>query len=88
MKRTFIHSSLTLQQEIGYSIRDDVVRVTCVLPDGKEFQQCRAVLCKYFGEIRPAAMMITAKLMYPRMRFGIDVTTLKGGENYEESHDA
>ena len=36
----------------------DVVRVTYVLPDSSEFEQCWPVLRKYFGEVRPAAMMI------------------------------
>src|SRR5881394_1178467 len=36
----------------------DVVRVTYVLPNGSEFEQCWPVLRKYFGDVRPAAMMI------------------------------
>jgi enamine deaminase RidA (YjgF/YER057c/UK114 family) len=55
----------------------DVVRVTYVLPDGKEFPECWPVLRKYFGEIRPAAMMISANLLDPRMRIEIEVTALK-----------
>lgn len=56
---------------------DDVVRVTYVLPDGEEFPECWPVLRKYFGEVRPAAMMISAKLLDPRMRIEIEVTALK-----------
>jgi enamine deaminase RidA (YjgF/YER057c/UK114 family) len=55
----------------------DVVRVTYVLPDGKEFPECWPVLRKYFGEVRPAAMMISANLLDPRMRIEIEVTALK-----------
>lgn len=55
----------------------DVVRVTYVLPDGKEFPECWPVLRKYFGEVRPAAMMISAGLADPRMRIEIEVTALK-----------
>ena len=62
----------------GASIRD-VVRVTYVLPDASQFQACWPVLRKYFGEIRPAAMMISAGLADPRMRIEIEVTALKGG---------
>jgi enamine deaminase RidA (YjgF/YER057c/UK114 family) len=55
----------------------DVVRVTYVLPNGKEFPECWPVLRKYFGEVRPAAMMISAGLYDPRMRIEIEVTALK-----------
>lgn len=56
---------------------DDVVRVTYVLPNGSDFPQCWPVLRKYFGEIRPAAMMIAAGLADPRMKIEIEVTALK-----------
>ena len=52
----------------------DVVRVTYVLPNGDEFPQCWPVLQKYFGEVRPAVMMISAGLSDPRMRIEIEVT--------------
>jgi len=55
----------------------DVVRVTYILPDGKEFAQCWPVLRKYFGDVRPAATMISAQLLDPRMRIEIEVTALK-----------
>ena len=55
----------------------DVVRVTYVLPKGSEFEQCWPVLRKYFGEVRPAAMMISAGLADPRMKIDIEVTALK-----------
>ena len=57
----------------------DVVRVTYVLPDGSEFPQCWPVLRKYFGEVRPAAMMISAGLADPRMKIEIEVTAMKQG---------
>jgi len=53
---------------------EDVVRVTYVLPDAAEFEACWPVLRKYFGEVRPAAMMITAGLSDPRIRIEIEVT--------------
>ena len=52
----------------------DVVRVVYVLPNGKEFPQCWPILRRYFGEIRPAAMMISAGLADPRMKIEIEVT--------------
>lgn len=55
----------------------DVVRVTYVLPVGGDFPQCWPVLRKYFGAVRPAAMMISAGLADPRMKIEIEVTALK-----------
>jgi enamine deaminase RidA (YjgF/YER057c/UK114 family) len=55
----------------------DVVRVTYVLPKGGDFPECWPVLRKYFGEVRPATMMISAGLADPRMRIEIEVTALK-----------
>jgi enamine deaminase RidA (YjgF/YER057c/UK114 family) len=49
------------------------------LPDGGQFSQCWPVLRKYFGEIRPAAMMISAGLADPRMKIEIEVTAMKQG---------
>jgi enamine deaminase RidA (YjgF/YER057c/UK114 family) len=61
----------------GGSSLKDVVRVTYVLPDAKEFAACWPVLRKYFGNVRPAAMMIQADLLDPRMRIEIEITALK-----------
>ena len=63
-------------QQAGSGL-SDVVRVTYVLPNGAEFPQCWPVLRKYFGEVRPAAMMISAGLADPRMRIEIEVTARK-----------
>ena len=63
--------------EAGSSLKD-VVRVTYVLPQGSEFERCWPVLRKYFGAIRPAAMMICAGLADSRMKIEIEVTALKG----------
>jgi enamine deaminase RidA (YjgF/YER057c/UK114 family) len=52
----------------------DVVRVVYVLPKAEDFQQCWPILRKYFGTVRPAAMMIAAGLADPRMRIEIEVT--------------
>lgn len=62
--------------QAGSDLRD-VVRVTYVLPDGSAFEQCWPVLRKYFGAVRPAAMMISAGLADPRMKIEIEVTALK-----------
>ena len=63
-------------QQAGSSL-SDVVRVTYVLPNGSEFEACWPILRKYFGEVRPAAMMISAGLADPRMKIEIEVTALK-----------
>ena len=56
----------------------DVVRVNYVLSPGNEFKSCWPTLRKYFGDIRPAAMMICANLLDPRMRIEIEVTAKRG----------
>lgn len=63
--------------QAGSSMRD-VVRVTYVLPRAEEFSECWPVLRRWFGEVRPAAMMISAGLADPRMRIEIEVTARKG----------
>ena len=55
----------------------DVVRVTYVLPNAAEFEQCFPVLKKYFGQVRPAAMMIAAGLADAKMKIEIQVTAKK-----------
>jgi len=55
----------------------DIVTVTYVLPNGEDFESCWPVLKKYFGNVRPAAMMISAKLLDPRMKIEIQVTAMK-----------
>ena len=63
-------------RQAGSSLKD-VVRVTYVLPNGAEFEQCWPVLRKYLGDVRPAAMMISAGLADPRMKIEIEVTARK-----------
>ena len=63
-------------QQAGASLHD-VVRVNYVLPNAADFEPCWPVLREYFGEVRPAAMMITAGLLDERMKIEIEVTALK-----------
>jgi enamine deaminase RidA (YjgF/YER057c/UK114 family) len=63
-------------EQAGSSLQD-VVRVTYVLPISADFESCWPVLRKYFGEVRPAATMISAGLVDRRMKIEIEVTTLK-----------
>jgi enamine deaminase RidA (YjgF/YER057c/UK114 family) len=60
----------------------DVVRVTYVVPDAAEFPKCWPVLRRYFGTVRPAAMMIAAGLADARMKIEIEVTALKDGHGH------
>ncbi|WP_431128680.1 RidA family protein [Flagellimonas flava] len=55
----------------------DVVRVLYILPNAQEFEQCWPVLREYFGTVRPAATMISARLSDPRMKIEIQVIALK-----------
>lgn len=59
------------------SSRQDVVRVTYLLPQTADFEAYWPVLRQYFSEVRPAAMMISAGLADPRMKIEIEVTALK-----------
>ena len=63
-------------EQAGASMAD-VVRVNYVLPQAGDFQACWPVLRKYFGEVRPVAMMIQAGLLDPRMKIEIEVTARK-----------
>ena len=62
--------------QAGAGLRD-VVRVTYMLPDAAEFPACWPVLRRHFGDIRPAATMISVGLADPRMRIEIEVTARK-----------
>jgi enamine deaminase RidA (YjgF/YER057c/UK114 family) len=52
----------------------DVVRVRYILPKLEDFEPCWPVLRACFGDIRPAATMISAGLSDPRMKIEIEVT--------------
>ena len=56
----------------------DVVRVTYILPRADDFRPTWPVLAKYFGDVRPAATMISAGLIDPRMKIEIEVTARVG----------
>ena len=63
--------------EAGASLKD-VVRVLYILPDAKDFPPCHPVLREVFGDVRPAATMISADLVDPRMKIEIEVTARLG----------
>jgi enamine deaminase RidA (YjgF/YER057c/UK114 family) len=55
----------------------DVVRVHYILPDRSDFEACWPTLRRAFGAAPPAATMIVAGLLDPRMRIEIEVTALR-----------
>ncbi len=60
----------------GFAFQD-IVKVTYILPEPESFQACWPVLRARFGDIRPAATMISARLMDPRMKIEIEVVAMK-----------
>jgi enamine deaminase RidA (YjgF/YER057c/UK114 family) len=60
-------------RQAGASLAD-VVRVTYLLPHVADFEACWPVLRKHFGDVRPAATMLSAALIDPRILIEIEVT--------------
>ena len=54
--------------------KEDIIRVLYIVPVASEFKLCWPVLKDFFGEIRPAATMISAGLADPAMKIEIEVT--------------
>jgi len=55
----------------------DVVQVLYILPNASEFEHCWPALRECFGDVRPAATMISADLADPRIKIEIQVTARK-----------
>jgi len=55
----------------------DVVRARYYLPNGDDFEPCYPALRRYFGDAPPAAIMVIADLLDPRIKIEIEVTALK-----------
>lgn len=62
--------------QVGASLAD-VVRVNYIVPVASEFERCWPVLRRHLGDVRPAATMISAQLIDPRIRIEIEVTALR-----------
>lgn len=62
----------------------DVVRVRYIVPVAAEFELCWPVLRRCFGDVRPAATMISAGLADPRMRIEIEVTARRRTRDAED----
>jgi enamine deaminase RidA (YjgF/YER057c/UK114 family) len=63
-------------EQAGATLQD-IVRVNYILPVASEFPSCWPVMRKHLGDVRPAATMISAGLVDPRMRIEIEVTARK-----------
>jgi enamine deaminase RidA (YjgF/YER057c/UK114 family) len=63
--------------EAGSSLAD-VVRIRYIFPDPADFEPCWPILRRHFGEVRPAATMISARLADARMKVEIEVTACRG----------
>ena len=67
-------------EQAGSSM-SEVVRVNYILPNKDDFPKCWPVLKKWFGDVRPAAMMIQAPLMKDEMLFEMEATAKKGASS-------
>lgn len=71
--RNALHTISHALSEAGASLAD-VVRVRYILPDPADWPACWPVTKSVFGEVRPAATMISAALQEPAMKIEIEVT--------------
>ncbi|MDQ2817870.1 MAG: RidA family protein [Candidatus Eremiobacteraeota bacterium] len=55
----------------------DVVRVRYIVTDADDFERCWPVLRRYFGDVRPAATMLSAALADKLMKIEIEVTAIR-----------
>jgi len=74
-QQTFANLEAALKQA-GSSLQD-VVRVTYILPEPSDFERCWPVLIEHFGDVRPAATMLSARLIEPCIKIEIEVTARK-----------
>ena len=63
-------------EQAGSSMAD-VVRVHYILPDATDFEPCWPTLRQWFGDVRPAATMLSCGLADPAMKIEIEVTARK-----------
>lgn len=58
----------------------DIVRIRYIVPHADDFQACWPILRRYLGTVRPAATMLSAGLLDPRMKIEIEVTARKAAK--------
>jgi len=74
-RQTFDNLEAALAQA-GASLQD-VVRVTYILPEPSDFEKCWPVLRERLGDVRPAATMLSARLVNDDIKIEIEVTARK-----------
>ena len=65
--------------EVGFAM-SDVVRVRTIVTDRAFVDDVFAALGAVFGDIRPAATMVIAGLIEPKMKIEIEATAYRPGE--------
>ncbi len=73
----FDYATMTISDNLQAQAEQCLKNIQSVLPDAARFPDCWPILRKYFGTVRPAAMMISAGLSDPRMQIEIEVTARK-----------
>ena len=76
-EKTFLNIKAAMEKA-GFGL-EHIVRVHYILPKAEDFQACWPAMRKFLGEIRPAATMLVAALVDPRMKIEIEVTGKKSG---------
>jgi enamine deaminase RidA (YjgF/YER057c/UK114 family) len=74
----FDYSTMTIADGVVEQAEQCLKNIEAAPACASAFEACWPVLRRYFGEVRPAAMMISAGLADPRMKIEIEVTALKG----------
>jgi len=64
----------------------DIVRIRYVLKDVSEWSDCRRVLRRWLGAVRPATSVMQAILLDDMVRIEVEVTARKTGQlhNYAD----
>lgn len=71
--RNALNTIATALAEAGASMAD-VVRVRYIVVDPGDWPACWPVTSEVFGDVRPAATMLSAALQVPEMKIEIEVT--------------
>ncbi|KAH8598276.1 Endoribonuclease L-PSP/chorismate mutase-like protein [Bisporella sp. PMI_857] len=80
-EQIFINIETALRE--GGATMKDIVRIRYILKDASEWRDCRRVLRKWLGSVRPASSVMQAVLLDDTVRIEIEVTARKTGERHE-----
>jgi len=83
-EQIFLNIQVALQE--GGATVKDIVRIRYILKDVSEWRDCRRVLRKWVGAVRPASSVMQAVLLDDKVRIEIEVTARKTGQmhNYAD----